>query len=90
MERVHAIVRGRVQGVWYRASTQTRARQLGLVGWVRNLPDGSVELVAEGPRAALDQLIAWCHDGPPDAVVTAVEPQFEAATGEFTSFEVRR
>ncbi len=90
MERVHAIVRGRVQGVWYRVSTQARARQLGLGGWVRNLPDGSVELVAEGPRADLDRLIAWCHEGPPAAAVTAVQPRFDAATREFASFDIRR
>jgi acylphosphatase len=71
--RVHARVRGLVQGVFYRASTVDRAAQLGVVGWVRNSADGSVELEAEGPREQVDQLIAWCRRGPPGARVSGVE-----------------
>lgn len=84
------LIGGRVQGVWYRASARERALQLGLVGWVRNLPDGRVEGRAEGPRAALDAWVAWCREGPPAARVQAVEVTFEAARGALSDFEVRR
>ncbi len=88
--RIHCFIAGRVQGVAYRIYTQREATQLGLTGWVRNCPDGQVELVAEGNREALEQLVAWCHQGPPAAKVTDVETQWEDETGELTSFEIRR
>lgn len=69
--RLH--ITGRVQGVWYRASTRERAQALGLVGTVRNRPDGSVFAVAQGPRPAVERLIDWCHDGPPRARVARVD-----------------
>lgn len=87
--RLHLLISGRVQGVWYRASTRTRARDLGLTGWVRNLPDGRVEALAEGPGAALEALLAWCHDGPMLARVSAIDTTWGEATGEFSSFEAR-
>ncbi|MEQ8205995.1 MAG: acylphosphatase [Woeseia sp.] len=65
-------VTGRVQGVFFRASTQTAARDLGLGGYARNLPDGSVEVLACGSRDALAQLDGWLHEGPPMAAVTGV------------------
>ena len=80
--RVRAVVRGRVQGVGFRASTQDEGERLGLSGWVRNLPDGSVELEAEGPRALLEALLAWCAVGPPGARVVGVEPHWLAAGEE--------
>lgn len=89
MKRVRVIVQGRVQGVYYRASARDRARQLNLKGWVRNCLDGSVELTAEGDRRELEQLIAWCRKGPPAAVVTHVEIEWQTATGEFAGFRVR-
>jgi len=67
------LVRGRVQGVFFRASTRDQARALGLVGWVRNLPGGGVEVVACGGPDRLARLEAWLWDGPPLAAVTAVE-----------------
>ncbi len=88
MERVHIWVSGKVQGVWYRASTVEEARRLGLTGWVRNLPDGRVEIVAEGPKERLEELIAWCHEGPPLAVVDRVDVVWETATGEFPDFSI--
>jgi acylphosphatase len=90
MQRLHVRVRGRVQGVYYRASTQETAVRLGLCGWVRNCPDGSVELVAEGSPEQLEQLLEWCRRGPPAARVDACESSVEPASGEFREFHVRR
>ncbi len=89
MGRLHLIVRGRVQGVFFRTSAQDRAEQLGLVGWVRNCPDGSVELVAEGTVRELAQLRDWARRGPPGAFVERVDEITEAETGEFRRFGVR-
>jgi acylphosphatase len=66
------VVSGRVQGVFYRASTAERAQALGLAGWVRNQPDGTVELVVSGNPDSVESLIAWLWQGPPDAEVSAV------------------
>jgi acylphosphatase len=73
MRRVSLVIRGRVQGVSYRANTAREAGRLGLTGWVRNRADGSVAVEAQGTPAQVDALIAWCHAGPPAAVVTSVE-----------------
>lgn len=89
MKRVRLRVRGRVQGVWYRASTRARAEELGLRGWVRNRRDGSVEAEAEGPDAAVDALVAWCREGPPLAEVTSVEVEELAPGGVEEGFRVR-
>ena len=82
----HAFVHGLVQGVFFRASTEEKARSLGISGWVRNCSDGTVEIHAEGPRDRLDQLIAWCHEGPPRAEVQKVDVEWVAPQGaiEFT------
>lgn len=88
MKRVHLIIEGRVQGVGYRVSLMQQGQRLGLVGWVRNLPDGSVEAVAEGAADQLQKLIEWCHQGPSMARVMEVKSIFQAATGEFEGFEV--
>jgi acylphosphatase len=91
MRRIHAIVSGRVQGVSYRASTASEARRIGgLVGWVRNRADGSVELEAEGPDDKISALLAWCEQGPPSASVTGVTVEDIPATGRDTSFAVTR
>ena len=90
MKRVHLLISGRVQGDWYRASTQQQAQQLGLGGWVRNLHDGRVEAVAEGLRVALDSLVGWAHDGPPAARVDQVTVSWSEPSGAFEGFEVRR
>lgn len=88
--RLHALVRGRVQGVFFREYTRRNALGLGLVGEVRNLPDGTtVEVVAEGPRAALEELLALLREGPPRSRVTEVEVRWTAARSESTSFQVR-
>ncbi len=81
---------GRVQGVSYRASTASEARRLGVVGWVRNLPDGSVELEVEGPDDRVAALLAWCQSGPPAARVERVAVEELAPTGAEQAFAVVR
>ena len=88
-ECLHAIVSGAVQGVYFRGTTQTRAQQLGLTGWVSNLVDGSVEVMAEGPHAALLALREFLRTGPPEAMVTEVREEWPTASGQFMHFEVR-
>ncbi len=90
MRRVRAIVSGRVQGVSYRASTVDEARRLGLVGWVKNRVDGTVELEAEGAPDNVAALLAWCKDGPPSARVDRVETEELAPTGAESAFSVTR
>jgi acylphosphatase len=86
--RVRIAVTGIVQGVAFRHSTLVEARRLGLDGWVRNLPDGRVEAVAEGPRARLESLVAWCWRGPPAARVSQVAVEWGEAEGE-AGFAIR-
>jgi acylphosphatase len=88
--RVHLVVSGRVQGVFYRQSAAEEARRLGLRGWVRNLPDGRVEAEVEGERAAVEALVAWCRRGPPPAQVEGVEVAWAEARGDLGPFAVRR
>jgi acylphosphatase len=89
IRRVHARVRGRVQGVAYRASTRYEARRLGLAGWVRNCEDGSVELEAQGPSDTIEALIAWCWRGPSLAQVTSVDVDELPIGADANDFEVR-
>ncbi|WP_257274963.1 MULTISPECIES: acylphosphatase [unclassified Endozoicomonas] len=72
-----ALIEGRVQGVWYRGSTQQEARKLGVTGWAKNLPDGRVEVLMCGEQKELDELVAWLHKGPPMARVTDVSVSSE-------------
>jgi acylphosphatase len=88
MTRAHLQISGRVQGVCYRASCREQAMRLGLLGEVRNLPDGDVEAVAEGPKARIEELIAWCRRGPPGAEVAGVQVRWSEPIGEFRSFRV--
>lgn len=87
--RLHAIIEGRVQGVGYRAFTIRKANELGVDGWVRNLRDGSVEVIAEGRRTDLDQMLSALRRGPTSASVTNVKPDWRSATGEFDGFNVK-
>jgi acylphosphatase len=87
--RCAAVVRGAVQGVGYRFSTIRMAERLGLSGWVANAPDRSVHVVAEGPRASVESLVAWLHRGPPAADVVSVDTTWGPAVGEFRGFGVR-
>tara|TARA_B100001287_G_scaffold251585_1_gene232905 strand:+ start:464 stop:748 length:285 start_codon:yes stop_codon:yes gene_type:complete len=90
IQRIELIVIGRVQGVFFRASTLEQAQSLNLVGFVENLPDGSVEVVAEGPKYALEDLERWCGHGPPKANVREVMTRWKDKTGEFQTFTIRR
>lgn len=87
--RVRLSISGRVQGIWYRASTRETAESLGLSGWVRNLVDGRVEAVAEGDAVAIEQFLAWCREGPPGARVDVIEVVDEPPTLEKAGFYVR-
>lgn len=89
-KRLRIFVSGRVQGVFYRASACEFARALGLAGWARNLPDGRVEILAEGEEANLRALADWCRSGPILARVDRMETSEESPTGEFSEFRVRR
>lgn len=87
--RRHAIIRGRVQGVAFRQHTCQRASGLGVNGWVRNLPDGSVELLAEGEASAVEALLEWCRTGPPAARVDGIDVHGDCiASGEFDGFRI--
>lgn len=86
--RAHAVVRGRVQGVFFRSEARARAVSLGLAGWVRNNPDGTVEAVFEGPEERVDSLVRWCAHGPPGAVVDGVDVEDEEPRGE-RGFSIR-
>jgi len=88
-QRLHVIVEGRVQGVFFRASTEEQARKLGLGGWVCNRPDGSVEAVLEGEPAVVQQMIKWLRQGPRLATVTRLQIQEEEPLGVNLDFVIR-
>ena len=85
---LYARIHGLVQGVGFRYSTIVRARRLKLSGYARNMPDGSVEVVAEGPKSELDSLLAWLRHGPPSAVVDRVDHRYRPFSGSYADFGV--
>lgn len=87
--RAHVWIAGRVQGVGFRFSTQDIALVYKLAGWVRNLPDGRVEAVFEGDRASVEEMLRWCHKGPPHSQVDQVVVEYEPPEG-LKGFEIRR
>lgn len=87
--RIHAFISGRVQGVFFRDFTRRWAKTLGLTGWVRNVFDGRVEVVAEGSEEALQTLVEKLKEGPPAAVVEKVDVNWEEYKAEFTDFTIR-
>ena len=89
MASFRATVRGRVQGVFFRAFTQGHARQLGVSGYVRNLPDGSVEVRADGEKSQLELLAGYLRTGPPMSGVTKVAIDWSEYTGDYTGFHIR-
>ena len=86
--RAHAIIRGRVQGVFYRMETRNAANGIGVNGWVRNLPDGTVEAVFEGENEKVEAALDWCRQGPPNARVEDVRVDWQDYTGEFADFRI--
>ena len=89
LQRAHVRVSGQVQGVFFRDSTRQKAEELGLAGWVRNVPDGQVEALFEGPSEKVEAMVRWCEEGPQHAWVKNVDTNFESAGGDLEGFEVR-
>jgi len=87
MRRAHIMIKGYVQGVFFRARTEERAKQLGLTGWVRNIPEG-VEAVFEGADDKVKEMLEFCKHGPRGARVTSIEVKEEKYRGEFDSFTI--
>ena len=87
--RAHAIISGRVQGVFFRASACDEATERGLKGFVRNLPDGRVEAIFEGERYLVEEMLEWCRRGPPGSSVDDVDVEWLKARSEFTGFSTR-
>ncbi|HMQ50466.1 MAG TPA: acylphosphatase [Anaerolineae bacterium] len=87
--RAHVFISGRVQGVGFRYSTRLKAQALDLTGWVKNLWDGRVEALFEGPEPAVRQAVAWCRHGDPPARVEQIEVTYGPASGEFHDFRVK-
>lgn len=87
--RAHVYVSGDVQGVFFRDATEKKARELGLTGWVSNLPDGRVEALFEGPRERVDEMVEWCEHGSSRATVEDVEAEYGDPRGDLEGFEVR-
>lgn len=87
--RAHVIFKGRVQGVFFRANTMERARECGILGWVRNLRDGSVEAIFEGDKEKIKEIIEWCRTSQPYARVDDAEILWKECAEEFSSFDIR-
>lgn len=87
--RVHIFVSGKVHGVFFRSETQAKAQELGLTGWVKNLADGRVEIVAEGEKEMVEKLVEWAKRGPDSAKVGSLEIDWQKYQGEFKNFEIR-
>jgi acylphosphatase len=89
MVRAHLLISGRVQGVAFRYYAVNNAQNLGIRGWVRNCWDDRVEMVAEGEKDKIKELIDWCYQGPRSAVVEKVDIKWEEYKGEFSTFGIR-
>ncbi len=89
MKRLNLKIYGLVQGVYFRSNARSKALELGLSGWVRNMPDGTVETVAEGDENKLNEYIKWCKSGPSEARVEKIQEKWEEPTGEFKGFGIK-
>ena len=90
MFRIHVLVSGKVQRVWFRKQTQTKALELGLTGWVKNFFSNAVELTAEGDMDSLTELTGWLQDGPPLASVDKLSIEWSPSQNKFKTFEIVR
>jgi len=88
-KRAHVYVSGRVQGVFFRATTRREARKRGVTGWVKNLPDGRVEAVFEGDEGSVEEMVEFCHQGSPSASVEDVDVEWRDHKGEFSDFSIQ-
>ena len=89
MTSAHAVISGRVQGVYFRMETRTAAERYNVLGWVRNKSDGTVEAVFEGDKSAVDAVLNWCRKGPPMSHVFDVDVTWGDYSGSFDSFDIR-
>lgn len=89
MKALHLTIYGRVQGVWFRASTREQAQRFGASGWVRNKADGSVEVFTQGSRQSVDRLLEWCRQGPQGAYVERVDVEEAIPDDEIEGFSIR-
>jgi len=89
MPTIHLLIKGKVQGVFYRASAKDMAIKLGLKGWVKNTKEGDVEITVQGPDDLLKEFVDWCYKGPPSAQVTEIEKE-ELAEETFQDFRIRK
>ena len=89
MINVHVLISGKVQGVWYRANTKNKAKELGIKGWVRNTKDGRVEAFFQGDGKQVDDMISWCSKGPPLATVTDIVVEKIEISEDFKGFTIR-
>jgi acylphosphatase len=87
--RAQVIIHGIVQGVFFRASTRDEAIRIGVGGWVRNLPDATVEALFEGEKKKVEEILGWCHKGPPGARVSKVDILWQPYKGEYQHFDIR-
>jgi acylphosphatase len=88
LKQLHLVVRGRVQGVYFRASAQREARRLGLGGWVKNRNDGAVEILAEGEEVSIREFFGWAQKGPGAARVSKVDTRWRSFSGDFPDFRI--
>jgi len=89
MPTIHLIIKGKVQGVFYRASAKDMAVKLGLKGWVKNTREGNVEIKVQGPGDLLEEFVQWCYKGPPSAQVTGID-RYELAEESFHDFRIKK
>jgi acylphosphatase len=89
MKALHLMIHGRVQGVWFRASTLETAHQLKVKGWVRNTPEGNVEAHIQGEESSVDKMLSWCSKGPPGALVEYIDVSEASPKEEYKAFNIR-
>ncbi len=88
LKKIHLLISGKVQGVFYRANAKRKAEELNLKGWVKNAPDNKVEIMAEGEEDKLREMIKWCYNGSSGAVVDKVEAEWMECEKKFDKFEI--